>query len=216
MRSHVVTVAALAVAVAEAVMQRELTYHVPFERLVKLSRSAGYKMNPHVRWMVWLLIALVIPVLTFLYAFSDEIRDVGEDEGIPFAAELLFIGVILIFIVGLRLLRRYQVRLMKDRINFDQIVRLNQDNGGVRLTTDSVEYYLKWPGVTQLLLERDGVVLSHGNLLFLVPNTAFTSTEERLSFIREIYGHLSEKARAISEKHIQPALGPAPGPARAS
>jgi len=193
-------------------MQRELTYNVPFERLVKLSRSAGYKVNPHIRWLVWLLIALMIPVVAFLYAYGDEIRDVAEDEGIPFATELAFIAVFLIFIVALRLLRRYQLRLMKDRINFDEIVRLNQDDGGVRLTTDGVEYYLKWQGLTQMLLERDGVVLSHGNLFFLVPNTAFASPEERLSFIREIYGHLSEKARAISEKHIQPALSPAGAP----
>lgn len=190
-------------------MQRELTYHVPFERLVKLSRSAGYKMIPHIRWLVWLLIALVMSAVAFLYTYGDEIRDMAEDEGLPFATELAFIAVFLVFIVGLRLLRRYQLRLMKDRFNFDQIVRLNQDDGGVRLSTDGVEYYLKWQGMTQMLLERDGVVLSHANLFFLVPNTAFTSPEERVSFIREIYGHLSEKARAISEKHVQPALGPA-------
>jgi hypothetical protein len=190
-------------------MQRELTYHVPFERLVQLSRSAGRKIYPRIRWMVWVMIAVVISVCAFLYAFGDEIRDVAEDDGIPFATELAFIAVFLAFIVGLRLLRRYQLRLMKDRYNFDQVVRLNRDDGGVRLSTDGVEYYLKWQGVTQMLLERDGVVLSHANLFFLVPDTAFASPEERLSFIREIYGHLSEKARAISEKHIQPALGPA-------
>src|SRR5262245_57153834 len=95
---------------------------------------------------------------------------------------------------------------MKNRINFDQIVRLNQDDGGVRLSTDGVEYYLKWPGVTQMLLEHDGVVLSHANLFFLVPNTAFASPEERLTFIREVYGHLSENARAITEKHVSAAL----------
>jgi hypothetical protein len=197
-------------------MQRELTYHVPFERLVKLSRSAGRKVYPHIRWLVWVMIAIVIAVCAFLYAFGDEIRDVAEDDGIPFATELAFIGVFVVFIVGLRLLRRYQLRLMKDRFNFDQTVRLNQDDGGVRLSSDGVEYYLKWQGLTQMLLEPDGVVLSHGNLFFLVPNTAFASPEERLSFIREIYGHLSEKARAISEKHLQPALGPAISPAGAS
>ena len=190
-------------------MQRELTYHVPFERLVKLSRSAGRKVYPNIRWIVWVMIAIVIAVCAFLYAFGDEIRDVAEDDGIPFATELAFIAVFLVFIAALRLLRRYQLRLMKDRTNFDQIVRLNQDDGGVRLSTDGVEYYLKWQGLTQMLLERDGIVLSHANLFFLVPDTAFASPEERLSFIREIYGHLSEKARAISEKHIQPALGPA-------
>jgi hypothetical protein len=197
-------------------MQRELTYHVPFERLVKLSRSAGRKVYPNIRWIVWVMIAIVIAVCAFLYAFGDEIRDVAEDDGVPFATELAFIAVFVAFIVGLRLLRRYQLRLMKDRFNFDQIVRLNQDDGGVRLSTDGVDYYLKWRGLTQMLLERDGVVLSHGNLFFLVPNTAFASPEERLSFIREIYGHLSEKARAISEKHVQPALSPAISSAGAS
>jgi hypothetical protein len=190
-------------------MQRELTYHVPFERLVQLSRSAGRKIHPHTRWIMWLMIAVLLAVFAFLYTFGDEIRDVADDEGIPFATELAFIGAFLVFVVGLRLLRRYQLRLMKNRYNFDQIVRLNRDDGGVRLSTDGVEYYLKWQGVTQMLLERDGVVLSHANLFFLVPDTAFASPEERLSFIREVYGHLSEKARAISEKHIQPALGPA-------
>src|SRR3954454_5579625 len=99
-------------------MQRELTYHVPFERLVKLSRSAGYKMNPHMRWLVWLLIALAVSGFAFLYTFGDEIRDVAEDEGIPFATELAFIGVFVVFVVGLRLLRRYQMRLMQARVNF--------------------------------------------------------------------------------------------------
>jgi hypothetical protein len=188
-------------------MQRELTYHVPFERLVRLSRSSARKIYPYTRWLMWLMIAIVIALCTFLYAFGDEIRDVAEDDGIPFATEFALIGVFVAFIVGLRLLRRYKLRLMKQRFDFDQIVRLNQDDGGVRLSTDGVEYYLKWPGVTQMLLEPDGVVLSHANLFFLVPNTAFASPDERLSFIRDIYGRLSEKARAISKEHIQPALG---------
>jgi hypothetical protein len=190
-------------------MQRELTYHVPFDRLVELSQSAGRKLYPRIRWMIWLMIAVVLAACTFLYTFGEEIRDVAEDEGIPFFTELAFIGVFLVFIVGLRLLRRYQLRLMKNRFNFDQVVRLNRDDGGLRLSTDGVDYYLKWQGVTQMLLERDGVVLSHGNLFFLVPDTAFASPDERLSFIREIYGRLSENARAISEKHIQPLLGTA-------
>jgi hypothetical protein len=187
-------------------MQRELTYHVPFERLMQLSRSASRKNYPRIRWIMWVMIALVLAACAFLYAFGDEIRDVADDEGIPFATELAFIGVFLFFILGLRLLRRYQLRLMKSRYNFDQVVRLNRDDGGVRLSTDGVEYYLKWQGVTQMLLERDGVVLSHANLFFLVPDTAFASPEERLAFIREVYGHLSEKARAISEKHVSAAL----------
>ena len=187
-------------------MQRELTYHVPFERLIKLSRSAGRKTYPGVRWLTWLLIALMIAVLAFIYTFAEEISDMAEDEGIPFGAELMFVIVGLIFLAGVLLLRRYRLGLLKTRANFDQVVRLKQDDGGLHVMTDDIEYYLKWQGLTQMLLERDGIVVSHGNLFFLIPDKAFASAAERLSFIRDVYGRLSESARALSEKHIRPVL----------
>jgi hypothetical protein len=196
-------------------MQRELTYHVPFERLIKLSRSAGRKVYPRVRWLGWLLVALMIPVLAFIYIFSEEISDMVEDEGIPFGAELIFLIVALIFLGAALLLRRYRLRLLKQRANFDQVVRLKQDDGGLHVMTDDIEYYLKWQGLTQMLLEHDGIVVSHGNLFFLIPNKAFASAAERLSFIRDVYGRLSESARAISEKHIRPALTESKTPAPA-
>jgi hypothetical protein len=187
-------------------MQRELTYQVPFERLIKLSRSAGRKAYPGVRWLGWLLVALMIPILAFIYAFSEEISDMIEDEGVPFGAELIFVIVALTFLGAALLLRRYRLRLMKQRANFDQAVRLKQDDGGLHVMTDDIEYYLKWQGLAQMLLEHDGIVVSHGNLFFLIPNKAFASAAERLSFIRDVYGRLSESARALSEKHIAPAL----------
>jgi len=187
-------------------MQRELTYHVPFERLIKLGRSAGRKVYPTIQWLVWLWVALLIAAWAFLYAFSEEINDMAEDEGIPFAAEMLIIAVGLVFVVGLLLLRRYRVRLMKNRANFDQIVRLKQDDDGLHIITDDIEYYVKWRGLTQMLLERDGIVVSHGSLFFLIPDRAFAGPAERLAFIRDVYGRLSESARAISEKHLRSVL----------
>jgi hypothetical protein len=187
-------------------MQRELTFHVPFERLMKLSRSASRKIYPSVRWLTWLLIALLIPAVAFLVAFGDELRDIAEDEGIPFGLELSFIIVGLIFFVGLRLVRRYHLRLMKSRANLSQVVRLKQDDGGLHLVTDDIEFYLKWQGLSQMLLERDGVVLSQGNLFFLIPDQAFTNAAERLAFIRDVYGRMSETARAASERHVRAAL----------
>jgi len=187
-------------------MQRELTYHVPFERLIKLGRSAGRKVYPTIQWLTWLWIALLIGAWAFLYAFSEEINDMADDEGIPFAAEMLIIAVGLVFVVGVLLLRRYRVRLLKNRANFDQIVRLKQDDDGLHIITDDIEYYLKWRGLTQMLLERDGIVVSHGSLFFLIPDRAFAGPAERLAFIRDIYGRLSESARAISEKHLRSVL----------
>jgi hypothetical protein len=57
-----------------------------------------------------------------------------------------------------------------------------------------------------MLIERDGIVVSHGNLFFLIPDRAFANPAERLSFIRDVYGRLSESARTLSEKFVRPAL----------
>jgi len=187
-------------------MQRELSYQIPFERMIKLSRSTRRKAYPAVRWLTWLLVALLIPVVAFLVAFGDELRDITEDEGIPFGTELAFLIVGLIFVAGLWLVRRYQIRLMKGRGNATEFVRLKPDDSGLHLISDDIEHYLKWHGVHQMLLERDGIVLSHGTMVFLVPDKAFASAAERLSFIRDVYGRLTESARAISEKHVRAAL----------
>jgi hypothetical protein len=62
-------------------------------------------------------------------------------------------------------------------------------------------------GVTQLLLEHDGVVISLGNLFFRVLYTAFAIHQERLAFIRDVCERLIEKAQSISRKHIGDSLG---------
>src|SRR5262245_30764751 len=120
-------------------MQRELSYHVPFERLTKLSRSAGRKVYGSVWWLAWLLIALMVPVLAFLDPFSEEIPDMAEGEGISFGAELIFFIVVLFFLGAALLLRRYRVQLLKKRANFDQVVRMKQDDGGLHVITDDIE-----------------------------------------------------------------------------
>jgi hypothetical protein len=80
------------------------------------------------------------------------------------------------------------------------------DDSGLSFAADDIEHYLKWPAISQLRLERDGVVISHGNLFYFVPDAAFANMEERLAFIRHVYGRLSEKARSISEKYIRASL----------
>jgi hypothetical protein len=77
---------------------------------------------------------------------------------------------------------------------------------GLRFATEEVEHYLKWRGISQLLLDRDGVIFSHGNLFFLIPDRAFASSEDRLAFIRDVHERLGERARALSEKHVSVVL----------
>lgn len=104
----------------------------------------------------------------------------------------------------MRVLRRFRLGQLKGRANFS--IRLEQDDGGLRFVADEVEHYLKWRGIGRILVEHDGVVVSHRNLFFLVPDAAFAGAEERLSFIRDVYDHLNASARAISEKHVRAVL----------
>jgi len=185
---------------------RVLSYQVPFERLTKLSRSASRKAYPGVRRLTLLVLGLFLAAVAILVAFAGKLSPWLEDAGIPYGVELLFLATFLVFFVSLRLLRRYQIGQAKSRVNFNQVVRMTQDDGGLRFDTNEAEFYFRWHGLSQLLLEPDGVVVSHGNLFFLIPNTAFTSAEDRLAFIREVYGRLNETARAISEKHVRATL----------
>lgn len=188
-------------------MQRELTYRVPFERLTRLSRSAVRKAYPLVRLLTWVAVVLLALVVSGLVVYGNELRDwLEEDLGIPFGLELLFIGALLAFLASILLLRRHHISLIKRRVDFDQTVRMIQDDGGLRFATPGIEFYVKWLGISQLLLEHDGVVVSHGNLFFLIPDRAFAGAADRLAFIRDVYGRLSENARKISERHVRSAL----------
>jgi hypothetical protein len=187
-------------------MQRELSYRVPFGRLTKLSRSAGRKAYRTVWLLTWCLLAVLLAALVSLVVFGDAIDAWMRKARVPYGVEMTFVSVWLLFVAGILLLRRMRVRQLKDRADFDQVVRLTRDADGLRFATANIEYYLKWPGISQLLLEHDGVVISHGNLFFFVPSAAFTDVAERDGFIRDVYGRLSEKARSISEKHVRATL----------
>ncbi len=181
-------------------MQRELSYQVPFERLARLSRSASRKAFRTVWWLTWLLLAMLLAAAFALIVHGDGLSEWLNRAGIPVGVEFLFFLVGLISFAGALLLRRLRINQVKGRAKFNQIIRLTQDDGGLRFATEDVEHYLKWPGISQLLVEHDGVVVSHGNLFFLVPDAAFASAGERLAFIRDVYGHMSQGARRIERE----------------
>src|SRR5262245_59156956 len=181
-------------------MQRELSYQVPFKRLTKLSRTVCRKAFPTMQ-LIWLVLAFYIAALVGIIIFGKTLSDWLAAVGVLYGAELLFVSLFLLFLAGIWGLRRLQVSQAKTRVDFDQIVRLTQDDSGLRFAAEDVEFYFKWRGISQLLLVHDGVVVSHGGLFFLVPDAAFAGASDRLAFIREVYGHLSENARSISEKH---------------
>jgi hypothetical protein len=188
-------------------MQRELSYRLPFARLIKLSRTASRKGYPIVWWLTWVWIGIFLAVSIGFAVFANDIRDALEafdmgDIG-PF---VLFAAIALAYLAGRYALRKLRIAEVQRRATFNETIKLTQDEGGLRFATEEVEHYLKWPGISQLLLERDGVVVSHGNLFFLIPNQAFQSADDRVAFIRDVYNRLGERARAISNRYVSGVL----------
>jgi hypothetical protein len=193
-------------------MQRELSYQVPFKRLRKVGRLVCRKAFPTMQ-LVWLLLALYFAAIISLAIFGNTVNEWLTALGVRYGVEFLFVSLVLLALAGLWGLRRLQVRQVATRVNFDQIVRMIQDDSGLRFATEDTEFYFKWRAISQLLLVHDGVVVSHGALFFIVPDTAFAGVDDRLAFIREVYSRLGDHARSISEKHVRAALSAQPSAA---
>jgi len=165
--------------------------------------------------LVWLLLALYFAALIGLVVVGKTLDEWLMAVGVRYGVEVLFVSLVLLALAGIWGLRRLQVRQVKARVDFDQVVRLIQDDSGLRFATEDTEFYFKWRSISQLLLVHDAVVVSHGALFFLVPDAAFAGAGDRLAFIREVYSRLSEKARSISEKHVRAALSQGEQPSAA-
>jgi hypothetical protein len=136
--------------------------------------------------------------------YADTLREAVPLFGL--GPELLLLAAAGILFAGARWIRKLRVAQLKRRATFNQPIRLTQDEGGLRFSTDEIEHCLKWKGISQMILEKDGVAVSHGALFFLVPDSAFASAAERLAFISDVYARLDAEAQSNSRKHIRPAI----------
>jgi hypothetical protein len=190
-------------------VDRELTYQVPYERLAKLGRSMRRQAYPVVWTRRWLLLGGFLAALLLLIVFEEPVNRWQASVGLPdFAA----IAVLLVlFFSGVWLLQRSARSEAKSRADYDAIARMRQDDGGLRFMSDQIEYYVKWKGISQILLAHDGMAVSHGGLLFFVPDTAFNGLDERNAFIREIYARMEGQAKNRSEKRLASVLAESTG-----
>jgi hypothetical protein len=185
-------------------VDRELTYQVPFERLCKLGRKAGRTAYPRLRLLGWLVLGAFLGALMLVNVFGDEVERWQASVGLPPLTAL--IAIIVAGIAGVVALRRAAAQETKLRANLAADVHMRKDDGGVHVATDQIEYYLKWPGISQVFLEPDGVVLSHASLFFLIPDRAFADMAERDGFIRDVYARLGEDARGRSQRGLRNVL----------
>ena len=192
-------------------MNRELTYQMPFERLTKLSRSMSRKAFSTSWLAFWVLLAAYIAALVAILVFDTTVTSWQDTLGLPPFSS--FVLIVLLFVIALLALRRYGRQLIKGRANFNDAVRFRKDEGGLRFATSDIEYYVKWQGISQMLMDRDGVAISHGSLFFLIPDSAFADLSERNALVLEVFGRLGPEARDRSEKHIRPVLDASVGTA---
>lgn len=185
-------------------LDRELIYRMPFERLTKLARTAGRRAFARNYYGVWALLVAYFALLGCLVIFADEIGRIERDYGVP--ALIWFVFVVLFGLVGFLLLRRASRASLRARVDYDASVRMRQEPDGLRFSTPQIEYLLKWQGIGQMFLEPDGVVVSHGALFFLVPNAAFRDLGERDAFVRDVFDRLSEPARERSALLLHPLI----------
>jgi len=181
-------------------LNRELTYHVPFERLRKLGRTMSRKAYGATWWMTWLWCAALIAAC----AAAPSVESRLEGTGWPNGAGLVVLLVL--FFAGLFAIRARALSQSKSRADYDAEARFRQEADGLRIGTESIEYYLKWPGVAQVLIEPDGLVVSHGNLFFFIPNSAFSSLAERDDLVRDIFANLGQDAKDRSVAGLRQTL----------
>jgi hypothetical protein len=190
------------------IMQIELTYQMPYRRLAKLSRSMGFKFFRALYLVAGLILVALAAWLAGVIIYADALVRWMPSVGIsPDVGGILVIGSgVALWVAGIILCTRLRRKILKSRVDYDQTIRLTKDDGGLRIAGNSIEYYLKWQGINEMLMERDGVVVSCGALFFLVPDAAFTDAGQRLAFIRDVYDRLGDKARSASDKYIRPVL----------
>jgi hypothetical protein len=184
-------------------MQHELTYSIPYERRAAVIRAAAQITHRDLLILQWLSIPVLAGVASALYSYRDALNQWAAQAGLPVALSLPVLIGMAVLIEWYWGLRKLHARRARKLSNFDPQIRMAQDEGGVRFTTSQIEYYVKWEGITQLLLAGGGILLNHGNLFCFVPNDAFENADERQAFIRDVYSRLSEEARALSKPHLR-------------
>jgi hypothetical protein len=187
-------------------MQRELAYRIPLKRLRRLRRTAA-RRNCSSFWpLAWLLAGSFALACLASGLFNRDIGAWMARHGLPDAPGLPLFICAALFMAGVVWLRAAQVECIGDRAEFDAIIYLTQDEGGLHFNSDAIEVYLKWHGIARLLGEPDGIAVSHGGSLWFIPDAAFHDAAERRAFIGDVYSHLDEAARSRSAKCVRAAL----------
>lgn len=189
-------------------LDRELVYQLSLERHLQLCKTGARKTFPA---CIWCRFIPVLMLLAYGGMFALNIFGVLDRLGFSEGQKAAFnIGLLVVIpalaFIGLRAIRARNVEEMKHRVDYTDSTHLRVEADGLSFRSRSIDYLVKWPGISQMFLEPDGVVVAHGALLFLVPDTAFADHAERSAFVRDVFARMSDTAQRRSETFLQPLL----------
>jgi len=184
-------------------MTNGFTYQFPIKARLALSLRLRAKAFPEVVWAACLVVVTAMVSGFFTELHADELARMA---GFPGRTEVPLLVLLLFVAAGVLAVRALNARRIFERVDAGEAIRFSMDEGGLRFATDSLDSYVKWKGIAQLLPDREGWAISHGGTFFLVPAGAFADAADQRAFAREVYRHLGEEARARSEKYVRAAL----------
>ena len=188
-------------------MKHELTYKLPYEQSVKLCRTGRRKLFKTTRLIFWVFAVTCAATGIAIGMFKDVLDKWMDNIGIPLGSIYVMIVAILLLSISIFFyMKKVTTAQAKNRVDFDQSIKLTFKDEGLKIVSSEIEYLVKWQGIHQLFVVRDGIVILAGNLLFVVPNVAFPTLEEKRTFLQDVYSCLSEKARSLSEKDVRAVL----------
>jgi hypothetical protein len=186
-----------------ASMTNGFTYQFPIKARLALSLRLRAKAFPEVVWAACLVVVTAMVSGFFTELHADELARMA---GFPGRTEVPLLVLLLFVAAGVLAVRALNARRIFERVDAGEAIRFSMDEGGLRFATDSLDSYVKWKGIAQLLPDREGWAISHGGTFFLVPAGAFADAADQRAFAREVYRRLGEEARARSEKYVRAAL----------
>ena len=188
-------------------MKHELTYKLPYEQSVKLCRTGRRKLFKTTRFIFRGSVVIIVAMVVVLALYGRVLNKWMSDIGIPYgASDMMPFAILLVVAINFLYIKKITTNQAKKRVDFDQNIKLTFEDEGLRIVGSEIEFFLKWQGIHQLFVVRDGIVILAGNLLFVVPNVAFPTLEEKRTFLQDVYSCLSEKARSLSEKDVRAVL----------
>lgn len=116
---------------------------------------------------------------------------------------LYTVVVLIAFWIALHTLMRRMRSEQSRRVGHIVDWKVSAEADGLRFASRNLEHMLRWPGVHQVLAEREGLIIVHGNSSYFIPREAFLDDDNRKAFFNLLATSIPAEARARSGQALK-------------